>query len=124
MKSWNVIQLDLIRDLGGNNFRGAISPAIGQAVKLYSLRLNNNRFSGSLPASMKNLKLLQQLIVFDNWLYGRLPVWLSLLERLRNLLSCKSQFRCSLKWIQLISEYTEISGATIMREQYRFILLS
>jgi Leucine-rich repeat (LRR) protein len=62
--------------LGDNDFSGPL-PALNGLDELVTLRLENNRFSGSIPPSLGELPKLQVLRVDHNRLSGDVPAALA-----------------------------------------------
>ena len=52
--------------LNNNRFKGSLPDSLGNLSNLRELKLANNRFTGNLPASFSNLKKLQQLNLNGN----------------------------------------------------------
>ena len=67
----------------GNKFTGTIPNNIGNLKKLQRLYLNDNKLSGRLPISLGNLSLLDELYLENNRLQGTIP---SSIENCQNLL--------------------------------------
>jgi len=76
--------LDLVTlNLGWNNLTGTLPASIGNMRHLTSLYLSSNNLTGSLPASIGNLTGLTSFDLSNNTLTGSLP---SSLENLRSLM--------------------------------------
>ncbi|OEL32923.1 Tyrosine-sulfated glycopeptide receptor 1 [Dichanthelium oligosanthes] len=63
--------------LGNNRFTGSIPPEIGQLKMLNALNFSSNNLSGEIPWQISNLKSLQLLDLSNNQLTGELPSALS-----------------------------------------------
>ncbi|VAH12025.1 unnamed protein product [Triticum turgidum subsp. durum] len=84
-------------DISGNRLSGLIPEELGACMKLQSLKINNNNFSGSLPGAIGNLAGLQIILdVSNNNLSGVLPQQLGKLQMLEFLNLSHNQFSGSI----------------------------
>ncbi|KAL6130883.1 hypothetical protein ACLB2K_069261 [Fragaria x ananassa] len=60
-------------DFSSNKFNGSIPKEIGELKLLYYLNLSNNAFTGSVPSSLSNLSQLEALDLSKNKLRGQIP---------------------------------------------------
>ncbi|XP_056173607.1 receptor-like protein 9DC3 [Syzygium oleosum] len=60
-------------DLSSNKFKGSIPELIGDLKSLYMLNLSNNFLIGSIPPSLANLTVLESLDLSLNNLMGEIP---------------------------------------------------
>ncbi|XP_031101867.1 probable leucine-rich repeat receptor-like protein kinase At1g35710 [Ipomoea triloba] len=63
-------------DFGGNSLSGEIPKELGNLVKLWNIRLQENGLSGSIPWEIFNMSTLESLSLVVNNLYGTLPTFL------------------------------------------------
>jgi hypothetical protein len=64
-------------DLSCNKFNGSIPDEIGELKLLYALNLSNNAFAGAIPSSLSNLSEVESLDLSHNTLSGQIPVQLT-----------------------------------------------
>ncbi len=69
-------------DLGMNNLRGSIPPALGNLAHLRELALHENELEGPIPPELGNLGRLEQLVLGGNRLRGSIPPELGNLNNL------------------------------------------
>ncbi|PRQ57766.1 putative leucine-rich repeat-containing, plant-type, leucine-rich repeat domain, L [Rosa chinensis] len=60
-------------DFSYNKFNGSIPKEIGELKSLYALNLSNNAFTGAVPSSLGNLSQLESLDLSKNKLSGQIP---------------------------------------------------
>ncbi|KAM5555054.1 receptor-like protein 7 [Rosa sericea] len=60
-------------DFSCNKFNGSIPEEIGELKSLYALNLSNNAFTGAVPSSLSNLSQLESLDLSKNKLSGQIP---------------------------------------------------
>ncbi len=68
-------------NLGSNNFRGLLPPAIGDLSNLLSLDLSGNRLTGEIPPELGDLVNLESVYVAWNFWKGCIPYGLSNVEQ-------------------------------------------
>ncbi|KAJ4950992.1 hypothetical protein NE237_027824 [Protea cynaroides] len=75
-------------DLSSNNISGSITPGLCQDPKnnLQELYLQNNLFTGTIPATLSNCSHLLSLDLSFNYLTGKIPSSLGSLSQLRDLI--------------------------------------
>ncbi len=78
-------------DLGNNQLRGAIPPALGNLAKLMLLNLVNNQLRGAIPPALGNLTELSDLHLSGNQLSGAIPSALGNLTKLQGLILSSNQ---------------------------------
>ncbi|KAJ4721723.1 putative Receptor protein kinase [Melia azedarach] len=83
--------------LGNNKLSGFIPHEIGN-LKIHSLHLRNNQFTGYLPSNICQNGLLEHLSVSDNNFIGQIP---------KNLRNCKSLVRAHLERNHFIGNISE-----------------
>ncbi|KAM5555182.1 receptor-like protein 7 [Rosa sericea] len=64
-------------DFSCNKFNGSIPEEIGELKSLYALNLSNNAFTGAVPSSLSNLSELESLDLSKNKLSGQIPLELT-----------------------------------------------
>ena len=74
---------DLILD--ENEFSGPVPASVGELTKLVTLKLGNNHFSGPIP-DLSKLTSARDLWLDSNQFSGSIPDWLGSLQSLRNVL--------------------------------------
>ncbi|CAL5040192.1 unnamed protein product [Urochloa decumbens] len=67
----------VLLNLGNNRFTGSIPPEIGQLKMLDVLNFSSNNLSGEIPWQLSNLTSLQMLDLSNNQLTGEIPPTLS-----------------------------------------------
>ncbi|CAL4966723.1 unnamed protein product [Urochloa decumbens] len=67
----------ILLNLGNNRFTGSIPPEIGQLKMLDVLNFSSNNLSGEIPWQLSNLTSLQMLDLSNNQLTGEIPPTLS-----------------------------------------------
>ncbi|MFZ6010584.1 MAG: LamG-like jellyroll fold domain-containing protein, partial [Bacteroidota bacterium] len=67
-----------------NKLTGTL-PDFGGLTKMHTLRVDQNLFTGEIPASYASLATLQHLYLYDNDLSGDIPAWLGDQSNLLNL---------------------------------------
>ncbi|XP_024160804.1 receptor-like protein 34 [Rosa chinensis] len=77
MELVNVLTLFTSIDFSCNKFNGSIPEEIGELKSLYALNLSNNAFTGALPSSLGNLSELESLDLSKNKLSGQIPLELT-----------------------------------------------
>nr|XP_043636101.1 receptor like protein 21-like [Erigeron canadensis] len=82
-------------DISYNSFSGPIPSCLNWHYVTH-LHLGSNRFTGSIPASFKNLTSVLTLDIENNSLSGSIPEFLGELSNLRILLLGKNKFRGSI----------------------------
>ncbi|XP_021820459.1 receptor-like protein 12 [Prunus avium] len=60
-------------DFSGNKFNGSIPEEVGQLKSLYGLNLSSNALTGTIPSSLGNLRQLESLDLSKNKLGGEIP---------------------------------------------------
>ncbi|PQQ00592.1 receptor-like protein 12 [Prunus yedoensis var. nudiflora] len=60
-------------DMSCNKFNGSIPEELGQLKSLYGLNLSNNALTGTIPSSLGNLRQLESLDLSKNSLSGPIP---------------------------------------------------
>ncbi|PRQ42832.1 putative leucine-rich repeat-containing, plant-type, leucine-rich repeat domain, L [Rosa chinensis] len=60
-------------DFSCNKFNGSIPREIGELKSLHILNLSNNAFTGAIPTSLSNLSQLESLDLSQNTLSGQIP---------------------------------------------------
>ncbi|XP_028957126.2 receptor-like protein 7 [Malus domestica] len=60
-------------DFSCNKFNGSIPEEVGDLKSLYGLNLSSNVFTGTIPSSLGNLRQLESLDLSDNKLSGEIP---------------------------------------------------
>jgi len=79
--SGNVAILQLL----GNGLTGTIPASLGNLKRLTTMRLSYNKLTGTIPDSLGNLKGLQLLTLYDNQLTGTIPASLGNLKSLQQM---------------------------------------
>ncbi|PRQ57898.1 putative leucine-rich repeat-containing, plant-type, leucine-rich repeat domain, L [Rosa chinensis] len=69
----NVLNIFTSIDFSCNKFKGSIPKEIGELKSLYALNLSNNAFTGAVPSSLSNLSELESLDLSKNKLNGQIP---------------------------------------------------
>nr|XP_011465928.1 PREDICTED: receptor-like protein 12 isoform X2 [Fragaria vesca subsp. vesca] len=64
-------------DFSNNKFTGSIPDEIGELKSLHVLDFSNNAFTGEIPSSLSNLSQLESLDLSHNTLSGQIPVQLT-----------------------------------------------
>ncbi|KAM5560530.1 receptor-like protein 6 [Rosa sericea] len=64
-------------DFSCNKFNGSIPYEIGELKSLHVLNLSNNAFTGAIPPSLSNLSQLESLDLSQNTLSGQIPLQLT-----------------------------------------------
>ncbi|KAL5987465.1 hypothetical protein ACLOJK_035213 [Asimina triloba] len=67
-------------DLSNNKFQGSIPESIGDLRSLVSLNMSYNDFTGQIPASLENLRFLETLDLSQNSFSGEIPPQLTKLN--------------------------------------------
>ncbi|PRQ57894.1 putative leucine-rich repeat-containing, plant-type, leucine-rich repeat domain, L [Rosa chinensis] len=73
----NVLTIFISIDFSCNKFNGSIPEEIGELKSLYALNLSNNAFTGAVPSSLSNLSELESLDLSKNKLSGQIPLELT-----------------------------------------------
>ncbi|KAL6133792.1 hypothetical protein ACLB2K_066025 [Fragaria x ananassa] len=60
-------------DFSANKFNGTIPKEIGQLRSLYVLNLSSNAFTGEIPSSFGNMRTIESLDLSQNHLSGQIP---------------------------------------------------
>ncbi|ONI22456.1 hypothetical protein PRUPE_2G130600 [Prunus persica] len=71
-------------DISSNKFEGTIPEFVGNLKELHSLNISSNILNGSIPSSLGNLRNLESLDLSHNMLSGRIPQQLTRLTFLGN----------------------------------------
>eukprot|EP00268_Persea_americana_P032697 TRINITY_DN3223_c0_g2_i1.p1 TRINITY_DN3223_c0_g2~~TRINITY_DN3223_c0_g2_i1.p1 ORF type:complete len:762 (+),score=107.60 TRINITY_DN3223_c0_g2_i1:1114-3399(+) len=79
MEFLNILTVLTSIDLSRNRFHGSIPEDIGNLKSLRVLNLSHNEFSGSIPSSFGNLEMLESLDFSRNQLSGEIPTNLTAL---------------------------------------------
>ncbi|ONI22451.1 hypothetical protein PRUPE_2G130100, partial [Prunus persica] len=72
-------------DISSNKFEGTIPEFIGNLKELHSLNISSNILNGSIPSSLGNLRNLESLDLSHNKLSGQIPQQLTRLTFLENI---------------------------------------
>ncbi|PRQ57877.1 putative leucine-rich repeat-containing, plant-type, leucine-rich repeat domain, L [Rosa chinensis] len=73
----NILTIFTSIDFSCNKFNGSIPEEIGELKSLYALNLSNNAFTGAVPSSLSNLSELESLDLSKNKLSGQIPLELT-----------------------------------------------
>ncbi|KAM5555179.1 hypothetical protein ABKV19_023194 [Rosa sericea] len=77
MELVNILTIFTSIDFSCNKFNGSIPEEIGELKSLYALNLSNNAFTGAVPSSLSNLSELESLDLSKNKLSGQIPLELT-----------------------------------------------
>ncbi|XP_061999324.1 receptor-like protein 34 [Rosa rugosa] len=77
MELVNILTIFTSVDFSCNKFNGSIPEEIGELKSLDALNLSNNAFTGAVPSSLSNLSELKSLDLSKNKLSGQIPVELT-----------------------------------------------
>ncbi|XP_061999317.1 receptor-like protein 7 [Rosa rugosa] len=77
MELVNILTIFTSIDFSCNKFNGSIPEEIGELKLLYALNLSNNAFTGAVPSSLSNLSELESLDLSKNKLSGQIPLELT-----------------------------------------------
>lgn len=83
-------------DLSELSLKGSLAPELGKLLHLRSLLLYQNRFSGTIPKELGDLKELELLDLRDNDLSGSIPGEMGTMLSLKRLLLCHNKFEGSI----------------------------
>ncbi|KAL5990936.1 hypothetical protein ACLOJK_011841 [Asimina triloba] len=92
MKLVKILTAFTVLDFSNNKFHGSIPSSIGDLKSLLVLNMSNNDLEGGLPASLGNVRALESLDLSHNRLSGEIPwqlsdlTFLSVLDLSQNLL--------------------------------------
>ncbi|XP_050368277.1 receptor-like protein 33 [Argentina anserina] len=64
-------------DFSANKFNGTIPKEIGQLRSLYVLNLSSNAFTGEIPSTFGNMRAIESLDLSQNHLSGQIPLQLA-----------------------------------------------
>ncbi|RXI01472.1 hypothetical protein DVH24_014821 [Malus domestica] len=68
-----ILTIFTLIDFSGNKFSGSIPKELGDLKSLYVLNLSSNAFTGEIPSSLGNLQKLESLDLSRNKLSGQIP---------------------------------------------------
>lgn len=95
-------------------FKGKISPAIGQLSELKELSLPNNQISDLIPPQISRCQKLEVLNLGNNLFSGKIPAGLSSLIRLRILDVSSNKFTGNLKFLKHFPNLEKLNLANNM----------
>lgn len=90
-------------DIGRNRFSGSLPNTLGNLRRLRFLALRNNAFSGVVPTTLGNLDTLQTLLLDSNSFSGSVPAQLGALRNLQTLGLSFNQFTALPRMSALLS---------------------
>ncbi|PRQ44340.1 putative leucine-rich repeat-containing, plant-type, leucine-rich repeat domain, L [Rosa chinensis] len=80
-----ILTIFTLIDYSSNKFNGSIPEEIGELKSLYFLNLSGNTFTGNIPSSFGKMRKLQSLDLSENHLSGQIPPQLATLTFLSSL---------------------------------------
>ncbi|KAM5559141.1 hypothetical protein ABKV19_020668 [Rosa sericea] len=80
-----ILTIFTVIDYSSNKFNGSIPEEIGELKSLYALNLSGNAFTGNIPSSFGKMRKLESLDLSQNHLSGQIPPQLATLTFLSSL---------------------------------------